>query len=203
MRHTITVFMSVLACVGASSNVGAQTEDSNISPSPQDNLQIEIQSPSDDLVSAEGETTIEVEGIASAIGGVRFLDMMFVMDTSASLRSTDPNDFRSAGAIGLVRSLSPKSDIKIGVVSFDNKGELAQPMTSDRDRVARAIRDLPRSGSTNLAAGISTALAEIERNGSIVRVDPSHRDIAALFDLALYSPGVTERRRHEQEFGLR
>jgi len=165
MRYTLTVLLSVLACVGVSSYVNAQDQHSNISPMSQGKLQIEIQSPSADFTAVEGETTIEVEGIASAIGGVRYLDMIFVIDTSQSLRSTDPNDFRSAGAIGLVRNLSPKSDIKIGVVSFDNKGELAQSMTSNRDNVVQALRDLPRSGSTNLAAGILTALQELENNG--------------------------------------
>jgi Mg-chelatase subunit ChlD len=145
--------------------LGALDERSIVSPTSQGELQIEIQSPSADFVAVEGETTVDVEGIASAIGGVRYLDMIFVMDTSQSLRSTDPNDFRSAGAIGLVRNLSPKSDIKIGVVSFDDKGELAQPMTSDRDSVVQALRELPRSGSTNLAAGILTALEEFNRNG--------------------------------------
>jgi len=88
-----------------------------------------------------------------------------VMDTSQSLRSTDPSDFRSAGAIGLVRSLSPRSDIKIGVVSFDSRGALVQPMTSERDNVVEALQSLPRSGSTNLAAGLLTALKELETNG--------------------------------------
>ena len=165
MRNTVTVLLSVLAWVGASSNVSAQDQHSNISPAFRGDLQIEIQSPSDDFVLDEGQTTVEVEGIASAIGGVRYIDMMFVMDTSQSLRGTDPDDFRSLGAIGLVRNLSPRSDIKIGVVSFNNKGELDQAMTSDRDKVVQALRDLPRSGSTNLAAGIQTALEELEVNG--------------------------------------
>jgi Mg-chelatase subunit ChlD len=91
--------------------------------------------------------------------------MMFVMDTSNSLRSTDPDDFRSLGAIGLVKNLSPKSDIKIGVVGFDKRSDLAQPLTSDRDKVVQTLRDLPRSGSTNLAAGILAAIAEFEKNG--------------------------------------
>jgi len=73
---------------------------------PQDGLQIEIQSPSADFSAVEGETAVEVEGIASAIGGVRYLDMIFVMDTSTSLRSSDPDDYRSQGAIGLVQNLS-------------------------------------------------------------------------------------------------
>jgi len=128
-------------------------------------LQVEIQSPSAGYTVEDGATTVEVEGIASAIGGVRYLDIMFVMDTSSSLRRSDPSDYRSAGAIGLVRNLSPKSDIKIGVVSFDSDSEIARSMTSDRDAVMETLRLLPRSGSTNLAAGITAALAELERNG--------------------------------------
>ena len=156
MRNTLAVLTSVLVFGLASSTSGA---------TDQDGLQIEIQSPSADFVSVDGTRLIEVEGVASTIGGVRYLDMIFVMDTSSSLRDTDTNDFRSAGAIGLVEKLSPRSDIKIGVVSFDNNGELAQPMTSDRGAVIQALRNLPRSGSTNLAAGISTALKELEANG--------------------------------------
>jgi len=165
MRNALSVLLSVLVCGSMASESGAVEQGPYMSPAPQGGLQIEIQSPSADFAATEGETTVEVEGIASAIGGVRYLDMIFVMDTSQSLRSTDPTDFRSAGAIGLVRNLSPKSDIKIGVVSFDSKGKLVQPMTSERDMVVEALRDLPRSGSTNLAAGLLSALRELENNG--------------------------------------
>ncbi len=128
-------------------------------------LQVEIQSPSAGYTVEDGTTSVEVEGIASAIGGVRYLDIMFVVDTSSSLRRSDPSDYRAQGAIGLVQNLSPKSDIKIGVVSFDAKSQIAQSMTSDRDAVMETLRLLPRSGSTNIAAGITSALAELERNG--------------------------------------
>jgi len=74
-------------------------------------------------------------------------------------------DFRVQGAVGLVRNLSPRSDIQIGVVSFSSKGELAQPLTSDRDMAVDVLRGLPRSGSTNLAAGTMTALEELRSNG--------------------------------------
>jgi len=164
MRNASMVLLAVLACGLATSMSRAEEQPSDITAS-RPGLQIEIQSPSADFDAVDGETTVEVEGIASAIGGVRYLDMMFVMDTSQSLRSTDPKDYRSLGAIGLVKNLSPRSDIKIGVVSFDNKGELAQPLTSERDSVVGVLRALPRSGSTNLAAGILTALRELEANG--------------------------------------
>jgi Mg-chelatase subunit ChlD len=165
MRNTLAVLFSVLVCGSVAAESGAVEQGANMAPAAQGGLQIEIQSPSADFTAVEGETTVEVEGIASAIGGVRYLDMIFVMDTSQSLRRTDPSDFRSAGAIGLVRNLSPRSDIKIGVVSFDSKGELVQPMTSERDMVVEALQNLPRSGSTNLAAGLLTALRELENNG--------------------------------------
>jgi Mg-chelatase subunit ChlD len=162
MQDKSAFFVAVLACLAASGAMGQQTAAGAMPPN---GLQIEIQSPSPDFVANSGEKIIEVEGVASTIGGVKYLDMMFVIDTSTSLRSTDPRDYRSAGAIGLVENLSPRSDIKIGVVSFDGRGELVQPMTSDRRLVAQALRNMPRSGSTNLAAGIKTALKELAAHG--------------------------------------
>ncbi len=156
MRIALTALMVLLAFGFAGSAAAQQAETS---------LQIEIQSPSADFTANEGETTVEVEGIASAIGGVQHLDMIFVMDTSQSLRRSDPQDFRSQGAIGLIENLSPRSDIKVGVVSFDNRGHLAQPLTSEREAAIQALRGLPKSGSTNIAAGIETALAELKQNG--------------------------------------
>jgi Mg-chelatase subunit ChlD len=151
MRNTLSILLVIVVC--------------GLAPQAFGDLQVEIQSPVVGFTANEGATSVEVDGIASAIGGVRYLDMIFVMDTSQSLRSTDPKDYRSQGAIGLVRNLSPKSDIKIGVVSFDNKGELAQPLTSDRGAAVEALRGLPKSGSTNIAAGITTALRELDENG--------------------------------------
>ena len=157
MRNSLILFTFAVTCGFMPSAFGQDA--------PAGDLQIEIQSPSFDFSAVNGETTVEVEGIASAIGGVRYLDMIFVMDTSQSLRGTDPADFRVQGAIGLVRGLSPRSDIQIGVVSFSSRGELAQPLTSDRDMAVDVLRGLPRSGSTNLAAGINTALNELRNNG--------------------------------------
>ncbi|MDX1509263.1 MAG: VWA domain-containing protein, partial [Woeseiaceae bacterium] len=154
MRQTLAAVTSILL-FGAASLAHAQD----------DALQIEIQSPASDLVVTSQETTIEVEGMASKIGGVKHIDMMFVMDTSGSLRKSDPRDYRVAGAVGLVENLSPRSDIKIGVVSFDGNGKLELPLTSDREKVAFALRQLERSGSTNIGAGINVALKELEANG--------------------------------------
>ena len=162
MRNILTVLLSILVCGYAMAEPEQRSNTSSIS---RGKLQVEIQSPSGDLVLVDGETSIELEGVASTIGGVRYLDMILVMDTSSSLRGTDPKEFRLLGAIGLIKNLSPKSDTKIGVVFFDDEAELAQPMTSDRDKVVRALTRASRAGRTNLAAGIRTALKELEKNG--------------------------------------
>ena len=165
MRNIINVLILILACGCATPVVDAQEQHTNTSLIRQGELQIEIQSPSADFISDDGETMIEVEGVASTIGGVQYLDMIFVMDSSMSLVHTDPDDFRSAGAVGLVKGLSPKSDIKIGVVTFDKTGALALPMTSDRGKVVRVLQELSRSGKTDIAGGIFAALAELDKNG--------------------------------------
>ena len=165
MRNALTALLSALAYGAAAVLSTSHAQTSQMAPLPKGELRVEIQSPSDDFVSAAGETSVEVAGAASTIGGVRYIDMIFLMDTSRSLRSTDPDDFRSVGAIGLVENLSPKSDTKIGVVSFGNDAELVQPMTSDRDKVVEALGGLSRTGKTNISAGILTALEELDKNG--------------------------------------
>ncbi len=157
MRNTLLMLVSALLFAAAA--------DATAQGPAERSLEVEIQSPTPGFTVEDGSTSIEVEGIASAIGGVRYLDIMFVMDTSGSLRGSDPENYRLGGAVGLIENLSPRSDIKIGVVSFDNRSELAQPLTSNRNAAINALRALPRGGSTDLAAGITAAQVELERNG--------------------------------------
>ena len=125
---------------------------------PIGDLRVEIQTPVAGQVLSSVQTSLEVVGGASVFGGVRHLDLFLVLDTSRSLKRTDPRDYRRAGAIGLVRSLPLRSDIQIGVVDFDRKANVLSPLTSDRDDVIGVLERLDRSGRTDLAAGIRTAL---------------------------------------------
>ena len=93
MRSTPIVLLLLSMCGLVAAESVAQEQATDSSSTPKGAVQIEIQSPSIDFSAVQGETSVEVEGIASAIGGVRYLDMIFVMDTSQSLRKTDPSDF--------------------------------------------------------------------------------------------------------------
>jgi uncharacterized protein YegL len=123
------------------------------------NLTVKIHEPSTGLQIQGWEPSVDVVGGASIFGGVKHLDLFLVMDTSGSLGNTDRRDYRTAGAIGLVKSLSAKSDIRIGVVEFDSKAEIIAPLTPDRAAVIKALKYLGQAGTTNLAAGIEAALA--------------------------------------------
>ena len=112
MRTALTVTLTVLLC-GPAMSSDTRADDDGPAIGTLGELRVEIHSPAPELVLQDGETEIEVEGMASTIGGVRFIDLMLVMDTSQSLHQTDPNDFRSAGAIGLIESLSSKSNTQI------------------------------------------------------------------------------------------
>ncbi len=166
MRNSFIVILFVFVCgyAGAADKDALEPLSSLPAMGPGE-LKVEIHSPTDDLQSTGEAVAFEVEGVASTIGGVRFIDMMLVLDTSSSLRQTDPDDYRTAAAVGLIESFSPKSDTQIGVVGFNGKSKLTQPLTSNRDDVVLALRDLGRSGGTALAAGILTALDELMLNG--------------------------------------
>jgi hypothetical protein len=92
-------------------------------------------------------------------------DFLFVMDCSGSLGSTDPNNYRSSGAIELVRALPVDFDIRMGVVAFSNQGNLRQPLTGNRDMVVSALGKLEQSGGTNIEGGLTVALDELLKQG--------------------------------------
>jgi Mg-chelatase subunit ChlD len=144
-----------------------QMEANEFTAATQGELKIEIHTPAarTDMDSTDGAMFVEVEGAASTIGGVRFIDMMLVMDTSMSLRDNDPDDYRTIASVGLIEALSPKSDTNIGLIGFNDRARLIQPLTPDRGLVSHALKGLKRSGGTNLADGILTALEELERAG--------------------------------------
>ncbi len=164
---TLILVATLMGCASNSQDVLTPMEgESRLAPGQ---LAVEILSPTlsptEAIYATDGEVLIDVEGAASTIGGVRYLDMMLVMDTSMSLTRTDPEDYRSAGAIEFVQNLSAKSDVQIGLVTFDSNSELRQSLTTDRASIVAALSSTKRSGGTNIAAGIHTALEELRSHG--------------------------------------
>jgi len=166
MRNAILVVLIalVVGCATSSDKVYETRSSAQSTADTMGELRVEILSPSPGQLLTTGETFIVVEGGASNFGGVHYLDLIFVLDSSKSLLHSDPRNYLSAGAIGLVESLSPESDIHIGVVGFNTKGKLLQPLTQDRGIAVGALAGLKRTGATDVATGIRTALAEFDKD---------------------------------------
>ena len=128
----------------------------------QGELKVEIFRPASGLLHYTGGERVRVEGGASVFGGVRELDLFLVIDTSQSLKRSDRENHRVAGASALVRGFPEWSDIQLGVVEFNHRSELTVPLTSDRQAVIEAVQGLDRKGRTNIAKGLRTALEGFE-----------------------------------------
>lgn len=164
MRIAILLVFALLAVGCTTSGAVYEQQLADQGPGSMGELRVEILSPGQDQRLTNGETSFLVEGGASNFGGVRYLDLIFVLDGSQSLVRSDPNGFLSAGATGLVQKLAPDSDIQLGVVSFNTQANLLMPLTQDRAFVVDALDGLPRSGRTDVAAGIRSALAEFNNH---------------------------------------
>ncbi|MCZ6459015.1 MAG: hypothetical protein O6766_06590, partial [Gammaproteobacteria bacterium] len=82
MRISLIVILIVLACsyataVDAADKGALQPRAALVAQGPGE-LRVEIHSPSTELQSTGGKISFEVEGVASTIGGVRFIDIMLV-----------------------------------------------------------------------------------------------------------------------------
>ncbi len=116
---------------------------------------------------------IDLEGVVSltSVEGSRgVLDLIFVLDTSGSLRgslgvATDPDNYRSKAAANLIESIPASADVRIGVVDFDGNAKVVQPLTDNRENAISIIMGLDRDGDTNIEAGIRAALSEFASNG--------------------------------------
>jgi predicted ribosomally synthesized peptide with SipW-like signal peptide len=97
-------------------------------------------------------------------GCIEKADVMLVFDRSGSVGG-DLGTMKTA-AKAFVDALAPSADgIHVGLVSFASGATLNTHLTSDGASVKTAIDALISSGSTNLAAGISTADLELDNPG--------------------------------------
>ncbi len=161
----IATCLALAGLLQATVSSAAETyEPESYSPAISAELKVEILSPAANALITGDNRTVTVEGGASSFGGIRHLDLVFVLDSSKSLRRTDPQNFLSAGAVNLIENFSPKSDIQIGVVSFSFSADLLQPMTTDRAEAIGGLKSLKRDGGTDIADGVEAALVELDAN---------------------------------------
>jgi uncharacterized protein YegL len=129
-------------------------------------VNIEITDPPDG--SSTEDECITVTGTASAVGGAA-IDLHLILDTSGSLGSTDPDDFREEAAVALIQSFSPLANLRIGTIDFDEDAFIASPLTLIGDDLGAAaiaaIHNMDRSGNTDIGEAITLAVNDFIANG--------------------------------------
>jgi hypothetical protein len=87
---------------------------------------------------------------------VVFVDVAFVLDSSGSMGSNDPQGFRRTAAKLFVDAMLPED--RGAVVDFDSVARLFQSLTSDKVALKAAIDRIDSSGGTNIAAGVQQGI---------------------------------------------
>ncbi len=103
------------------------------------------------------------------------IDVVFVLDNSGSMRGHDPGFLTRRAVVDFAGALAddPALDGRVGVVLFDQRARLVQPLVSLREGggaavVAEALTALDFSGArTHGPAGIERALYELRRQGRV------------------------------------
>ncbi|HEX4929712.1 MAG TPA: VWA domain-containing protein [Gaiellaceae bacterium] len=89
-------------------------------------------------------------------GEIVFVDVAFVLDSSGSMTSNDPQGFRRTAAKSFVDAMLPED--RGAVVDFDSIARLFQSLTSDKAALKAAIDRIDSSGGTNIAAGVQLGI---------------------------------------------
>ncbi|NHX41535.1 MULTISPECIES: VWA domain-containing protein [Haloarcula] len=83
------------------------------------------------------------------------LDVVFIIDSSGSMQSNDPQEFRKRASKEFVGALVDGD--RAGVVDFDSNAFVSQELTTDFGRVNASIQRLDASGGTDIGDGVQQA----------------------------------------------
>ena len=120
-------------------------------------------------------------------GGAEFVDVVMTLDSSGSMWWNDPEGLRRVAGKRFVDGLIEGD--RVGVVDFDARATLTQPLTDDFAAAKGAIERIDDSGGTDIGAGVRVGNRELIDNG-----DPAHLKAQILLTdgEGPYSPSLTQ-----------
>ncbi|MEJ2251072.1 MAG: VWA domain-containing protein [Candidatus Lokiarchaeota archaeon] len=150
---------------------------------------VEVQQPTvtknvtpEDIYFGEGikQTTvnIEVTGAGGTSTTITPMDVVFAIDSSGSMISSDPSGLRRTAAKFFVDQMDNSRD-QGGVVSWDDGIDFTYGLTTDFALLKNKIDNVDSSGGTNLNVGLSYSIAMLNAN---TRVSTSSEIIIFLTD---------------------
>jgi hypothetical protein len=89
------------------------------------------------------------------------MDVVFALDSSGSMQTTDPSGIRKTAAKAFVDKMDSAQDLA-GVVSWDDNIDFTYPLSSDFTTVKSQIDMVDSIGLTNLNAGLNAAIGLLD-----------------------------------------
>lgn len=89
-------------------------------------------------------------------------DAVLVIDSSGSMTSNDPSNIRRSAAKAFVDQM--KATDQVAVVDFDSSARLAIGLSGNKTAINNAIDTIDSSGGTNIGAGVSLALQQLQNS---------------------------------------
>lgn len=98
-------------------------------------------------------------------------NVVISIDSSSSMKQSDPKNLRLVTSKGIVNMLNPDTD-KIGLVSWERRTNFADSLTSNFSSIKKDIDKIKPAGGTNLNVGLSSAI-DILNKANITEVATS------------------------------
>lgn len=110
-------------------------------------------------------------------------DVVFAIDASGSMRTSDPTGLRKSGAISFINKMNNTTD-KVGVVNWANIIKQQQGLTSNFTQAINVVNQNTPGGNTNGALAMQTSINIL----SLSTLPPNQRNIILLTD-GLFNAG--------------
>jgi uncharacterized protein YhbP (UPF0306 family) len=97
------------------------------------------------------------------------IDAVLAIDSSGSMGTNDPNNYRLKAAETFVKMMDLSED-KVGLVSWDDHIDFELPLTNELGAIIDKIHEVDSSGGTNLDLGLETAITLLSGNPNTSKI---------------------------------
>ncbi|WP_301664121.1 PKD domain-containing protein [Methanoculleus frigidifontis] len=184
MKPELPIVILIFACI-LSLLVGNAAA-SVISGGDQSSTDVSVSTNTSVTTSTDVAVSTGTAGTAASAEGVRAVDVALAIDSSASMRNTDPDDLR-IDAARLFVDLAADND-QLAIVDFDHEATLLEPLSlvgDNRTALKSAIDRVDSSGETNIGGGMLAAFDQLAERGV-----PGHGKATVLLTDGVHNTGT-------------
>jgi secreted protein with Ig-like and vWFA domain len=162
-KYSTGILLISMLCIVTISMIGTASANSVASPTV-----TKTASPSDINIAGSGTNEITTVTITATGAGNTTttsvpLDIVFTIDSSGSMESSDPSNLRLQAANDFIDKMEPTKDAA-GVVSWDDDIDFTQALTSNFADAKSSVNGVNREGNTDLSIGLAEAINILDAN---------------------------------------